>query len=128
MNIKIKKIKICSIKNNTGNLIPFQFNKLSKKKIKRIFFLNIKKNAIRGNHAHKKCTQIFYQLNGLSELILSNKHKTMILQLNEKKKIAVIVNPKTWVQIKSKSNNCCVMVLCDADYKAKDYIRKFENL
>ena len=33
-------------------------------KVKRIFFLYGKKNKIRGEHAHKKCSQFFYPILG----------------------------------------------------------------
>lgn len=128
MKVKINIIKIKNYRKNSGELIPIYFDQFKKIKVKRIFFLNIKKNFIRGNHAHKKTNQIFYQLKGSSELILSNKKSQKKIGLNEKKKVAVIVKPRTWVQIKATSSNCCLMVLCDTDYKKSEYINNFKYL
>ena len=50
------KQKIKSYLNTTGKLIPFTFDRRFPIKIKRIFFLYGKKNKIRGEHAHKKCS------------------------------------------------------------------------
>ena len=61
---KIRKIKIKSFKSLTGKLIPISFNKNFPLPVKRIFFLYGKKNKIRGDHAHKKCSQFFILLSG----------------------------------------------------------------
>ena len=61
---KIKKIKIKSFVNSTGRLIPLTFNKKFPIKTRRIFFLYGKKRQIRGEHAHKKCSQLFLPISG----------------------------------------------------------------
>jgi len=61
---KIRKIKIKSFKSFSGKLVPISFNKNFPFKIKRIFFLHGLKNKIRGDHAHKKCSQIFMPISG----------------------------------------------------------------
>ena len=61
---KIKTIKIKSYVSSTGKLIPFAFNKKFPIKTKRIFFLYGKKEQVRGDHAHKKCSQLFVPILG----------------------------------------------------------------
>ena len=61
---KIRKIKIESYKSFSGKLIPISFNKKFPFPIKRIFFLHGLKNKIRGDHAHKKCSQLFMAVSG----------------------------------------------------------------
>ena len=61
---KIRKIKIKSFKSFSGKLIPINFNKNFPFQIKRIFFLHGLKNKIRGDHAHKKCSQLFMAVSG----------------------------------------------------------------
>ena len=61
---KIKKFRIKSFSKSSGRLIPLSFNKKFPIKVKRIFFLYGKKNKIRGEHAHKKCSQFFVRIHG----------------------------------------------------------------
>ena len=69
MSIKnIKKINLPIINEKNGSLF-FLENKTGKFKIKRVFFVNAKKNSIRGKHAHKKISQIMICLSGKVEII-----------------------------------------------------------
>ena len=61
---KIKQFKIKVFSNKTGKLIPITFNKKFPIKVKRIFFLYGKKDKIRGEHAHKRCSQLFIPIYG----------------------------------------------------------------
>ena len=61
---KIKKYNIKIFRNGSGKLVPLSFDKKFPIKAKRIFFLYGKKNKIRGNHAHKKCSQFFFLISG----------------------------------------------------------------
>ena len=51
-------------KNISGELLPITFDKKFPIKVKRIFFIYGKKKYKRGDHAHKKCSQVFYPLFG----------------------------------------------------------------
>ena len=61
---KIKKFKIKSFSSAAGKLIPLNFDKQFPMRVKRVFFLHGNKNKIRGNHAHKKCSQFFVPILG----------------------------------------------------------------
>ena len=65
---KEKIIKIKSYKKKGGLLLALDFKKTFPIKIKRIFYIYGKKNLIRGDHAHKKCKQIFIAISGKTEL------------------------------------------------------------
>ena len=58
---KIKKFKIRSYSKASGKLIPISFGRQFPIKVKRVFFLYGKKNKTRGDHAHKKCSQFFFE-------------------------------------------------------------------
>ena len=77
MPIKIFKLK--SFVSSNGTLIPIYLNKLKKFKIKRFFILHGKKNSIRGDHAHKKCTQIFIPVSGKIKLEVFKKNKEVFI-------------------------------------------------
>ena len=61
---KIKKIKLKSFSKLTGKLMPLNFNNRFPINVKRVFFVYGKKNKIRGEHAHKKCSQLFVSIFG----------------------------------------------------------------
>ena len=100
---KIKNIKIKSFLKSTGKLIPITFNKKFPIKVKRIFFLYGKKNKIRGQHAHKKCSQLFIPIQGKMILKIFTPKSKKTIRLNTFSKNAVLVPPK---YSKGKGTNC----------------------
>ena len=128
--IKPKIFKTQKFSNINGTLIPIYVNRINNFKTKRIFIVKGDKGHIRGNHAHKKCTQIFVQLTGKSSISIK-KIKNYSFTLSEKHKKILIVPPLHWCTIKFKSNKSSFLVLCDVDYSTKEYIRnykKFKNV
>ena len=124
---KYKIIKLKSFSNNTGKLVPVDFNKELPIKIKRIFYIYGKKNSIRGDHAHKKCYQLFFPIKGSVDLTFNDGDKKKIIQLNPKKNVAVLIYNLVWCKLKFLSKNSIVMVGCDRKYEFNDYIEEYNN-
>ena len=122
---KIKNIKIKSFSKSTGKLIPITFNKKFPIKVKRIFFLYGKKNKIRGQHAHKKCSQLFIPIQGKMILKILTPQSKKTIQLNTSSKNAVLVPPKYWCDVKFINKNSILMVACDKYYQINDYSKNF---
>ena len=122
---KIKNIKIKSFSKSTGKLIPITFNKKLPIKVKRIFFLYGKKNKIRGQHAHKKCSQLFIPIQGKMILKILTPQSKKTIQLNTSSKNAVLVPPKYWCDVKFINKNSILMVACDKYYQINDYLKNF---
>jgi dTDP-4-dehydrorhamnose 3,5-epimerase-like enzyme len=99
-------------------------------KPKRIFFLLANKKVIRGNHAHKKCTQAFFSVKGsfLIECISpGGKIKKIIVKPEQK---IIVIKPLTWVKVHLSKNDICG-VICDRYYEKRDYIhdvKKFNEI
>jgi len=123
----IKKFNLRKITDSNGSLIPVDLKQFSRFDIKRFFMLYGKKGDIRGNHAHKKCTQIFIALSGKVELKISNKRTKKKIILSLKKNIGIYVEPLNWCIIKFLKKNSSILVLCNYKFSEKEYIRKFEN-
>ena len=87
----IRKIKIKSYNSVSGKLVPISFDKKFPFSIKRIFFLHGKKNKIRGDHAHKKCSQLFIPLMGKIKINMKykNTEKSITLSYNKTKALLV---------------------------------------
>ena len=123
---KLSKIKIKSFKKNSGLLIPLNFNRNFPISVKRVFFIYGKLNMYRGDHAHKKCAQIFFPISGKIELILEQKKKKKII-ISSGKAEAIVVPKMVWCRLKFLKKNSIVAVICDRKYEFDDYIEKYEN-
>tara|TARA_Y100000590_G_scaffold403843_1_gene490883 strand:- start:848 stop:1249 length:402 start_codon:yes stop_codon:yes gene_type:complete len=124
---KIKKFKIKNYSNRTGNLIPFTFGKNFPINVKRIFFIYGKKNKIRGNHAHKKCSQFFVPIYGKIILEIKTPKIKKKINLNYSLKTGVLVPPKYWCSIRFVTKNAILMVACDLNYNSNDYLSNFDK-
>ena len=126
----MKSYKIFSFKkfkNVSGELLPITFDKKFPIKVKRIFFIYCKKKYKRGDHAHKKCSQVFYPLFGTTKITTQFKKKKRNITLTHKKNKALLVSPKTWCNVKFLTKNSIILVLCDYKYDFKDYIESYED-
>ena len=124
---KIKNFKIKAYSSITGKLIPLVFNKKFPIKAKRIFFVYGKKNKIRGDHAHKKCSQFFIPIFGKVILDIKTPKMKKKIVLNHLSKIAVLVPPKYWCSIKFTNKNSILMVICDKNYDFDDYLESYDD-
>ena len=124
---KIRKIKIDSFKSFSGKLIPISFNKKFPFPIKRIFFLHGLKNKIRGDHAHKKCSQLFMAVSGKMILNIKTPYLEKRFLIEKNSKYAILVPPKYWCSVKFVKKNSILMVMTDRYYEFKDYIETFKE-
>ena len=123
----MKKIKFKIYKNNTGLLIPFSFSKDTPFKPKRIFIIYGKKNSIRGDHAHLKCSQFLVPIFGSMTVYYENKKGKFSKFLSFAKKDYLLIKPNTWCKIKFNTSNSKLMVFCDREYEFKDYIEEYSH-
>ena len=114
-------------KNISGELLPITFDKKFPIKVKRIFFIFGKKKYKRGDHAHKKCSQVFYPLFGKAQITIQSKRSKKNIVLDYKKSKAMLVPPKTWCDVKFLTKNSIILVLCDYKYDFNDYIESYED-
>ena len=124
---KIKKIKIKSFKSVSGKLIPISFNKKFPFPIKRIFFLYGKKKKIRGDHAHKKCSQLFMAIAGKMILNVKTPHSKKKFLIGKDSNYAILVPPKYWCSIKFIKRESVLMVMNDRYYEFNDYLETFNE-
>lgn len=123
----IYKYKFKAFKKKSGTLIPIEFNKKFPLKVKRIFFIYGKRNYLRADHAHKKCSQFFVPIYGKIRLDYINKKSKGSLILDHKKKECFLLKPKNWCRIKFATKNAILLVLCDRHYEYEDYIEKYKD-
>jgi hypothetical protein len=122
-----KKFSFKKYRKNSGTLIPFSLKKEIPFKTKRIFLIYGKKNFIRGNHAHKKCSQFLVPIFGKMEVEYQGKNFKIKKIIDYKKNLGLLLKPKTWCKIKFITNNSVLMVFCDREYEYSDYIENYKN-
>ncbi len=123
----MKKFKFRSFRKKSGKLTAFSLRKSFPIKVKRIFIINGEKNFVRGDHAHKRCSQFVYPILGKIkiELISKIEKKTIILDHNRNE--GYLLKPKTWCKIKFLTKNAILLVACDMEYQFSDYIEKYSD-
>ena len=123
--MQITKFK--SYKKKSGTLVPFSIIKDMPFRVKRIFLIYGNKGFKRGNHAHKKCSQLLVPVSGKIEVSFENKQKKITKILDHKFKKGHLVEPNTWCKLKFLTNNSILMVFCDQEYRFDDYIEKYKD-
>ena len=123
----INKIKFKAFKRKSGTLIAFSLKKNFPIKVKRIFFINGKKNFIRGDHAHKKCSQFLFPVLGKMTVNYVSRAKKGSIKLDHLKREGFLLKPKTWCKIKFLTNNAILLVACDMEYEFRDYIENYSD-
>ena len=126
----MKLPKIFNVKKFTkrsGKLLPITFNNKFPIKVKRIFIIYGKKNYIRGDHAHKKCSQVFFPIMGKIKISMKYEKTEKSINLNHKGLKALLVPPRIWSRVEFLKNNSVVLVLTDYKYDFKDYIETYEE-
>lgn len=98
--------------------------------IKRVFYVKVsKKDVIRGNHAHYKIIEIIFNISGRFEIEYYNNTNSGKIFLKENE--GIVIDPLTWVNIKSLSDDSIYLVLANGEYEENENIRdkdKFMDL
>ena len=123
----MKKTKLKIFSDDTGSLIPISLKKDIPFKTKRIFIIHGKKNRIRADHAHYRCSQFLIPLYGTIIVDYISKRGKFKKTLSLKKNNNLLLGQMTWCKIKFLTDNSKLMVFCDMEYDASDYIRKYTN-
>ena len=123
----MNKIKFKVYKKKSGTLVPFSLKKNFPINVKRIFIINGKKNFIRGDHAHKKCSQFLFPILGKISVDYVSKKKEGSVLLDFSKREGYLLKPKTWCKIKFLTKNAILLVACDMEYAFDDYIEDYSN-
>ena len=126
----MKSPKIINFKKFTkssGKLLPITFNNKFPIKVKRMFFIYGRKKYKRGDHAHKKCSQVFIPIMGKIKINMKYRktEKSVLLSANRSK--SLFVPPKIWSSVEFLNNNSLVLVLTDYEYEFNDYIETYEE-
>ena len=117
----LKKSKLKIFNDTRGKLFFYQQDNFV---VKRIFFIEGKKNQFRGNHAHKKTKQVLININSnaIIEIISKNSKKIEFSKTGD----IIEITKLNWVKINFKKKGY-IAVACDQKYLRSDYINNFEK-
>ena len=92
--------------------------------IARVFVVQAPAGAIRGQHAHKACTQFLTCPTGSVEVLCDDGLETATYIL-DRPEIGLLIPPSIWAQQTYRDPGSVLTVLCDRPYEAEDYIRDY---
>ena len=80
--------------------------------------------SVRGEHAHKACTQFLTCPYGSVEVLCDDGSEVATFVL-DKPNIGLLLPPSIWAQQTYVIANSVLTVLCDRPYESQDYIRNY---
>lgn len=94
--------------------------------IKRVFTVSAKAHDVRGEHAHKECTQLLICVDG--EIRVDCDDGSQVTQyLLKGMSTGLLVPPGVWAKEEYLIDDSVLMVLCDRGYEERDYIRNYNE-
>ena len=101
-----------------GRQVPFD--------IRRVFTVSAVSGDMRGDHAHKQCTQLLVCVSGKIRVHCDNGAVETIYQLDSMN-IGLLIPPGIWAREEYVTDGAVLMVLCNQNYNEADYIRDYED-
>lgn len=111
---------------NNGFLCVFESGQRVPFSICRVFTVSARKGDFRGDHAHKKCTQLLVSLSGKIRVTCDN-GSVVSEYLLEGMGSGLLVPPGVWARQEYLMDDAVLMVLCDRGYEVDDYIRDYKD-
>ena len=103
---------------DTGAQVPFT--------IARMFTLQAPLGAVRGEHAHRRCSQFMLCVSGAVDIACADGREERLFSL-DRGNLALLVPPTIWNTVTIRKDNSVLAVLCDRPYEEHDYIRDFRE-
>ena len=121
----VKLIELPYLKENNGDLVVVEGN-IIQFNISRVFTVRASKDSVRGDHAHRHCSQLLICTNGAVEVKCDDARTTEIYVL-DKPNFGLFIPPGIWADQKYIEDNTTLTVLCDRPYEEADYIRNYDD-
>jgi dTDP-4-dehydrorhamnose 3,5-epimerase-like enzyme len=97
-----------------GTQVPFA--------IVRMFTLTAPLGAVRGEHAHRQCSQFMICVHGAVDITCTDGREQRTFSL-DRGDLALLVPPTIWNTVTVREQDSVLVVLCDRPYEEHDYIR-----
>jgi len=94
--------------------------------IQRVFVVTARKGDVRGEHSHKRCTQLLVCTSGKIRVACDNGVEASVFVL-EDFNVGLLIPPGIWAREEYMTDSAVLMVMCDIGYDANDYIRIYSE-
>ena len=94
--------------------------------IRRVFTVSAMVGDIRGNHAHRQCSQLLVCVTGEIRIICDNGLEVSNHMLDSADQ-GLLIPPGIWARQDDLTDGALMMVLCDRVYEEEDYIRDYDE-
>jgi dTDP-4-dehydrorhamnose 3,5-epimerase-like enzyme len=129
MKINVKTLELIELKADfalNGNLtviqsfsdVPFPFF--------RIFYVNGMLGSVRGQHAHKECSQFLTCPVGSVSISCDDGKEKKIFIL-DRPNCGLLIPPGIWAEQTYMKDKSLLLVLCDKEYNESEYIRNYND-
>ena len=111
---------------SNGALYVIEAKKQIPFEIKRVFLVNANEGNIRGDHAHKSCSQFLVCTSGSILVKCSDGISNKDFYMDSPSK-GLLIPPGIWSQQIYNINDSVLTVFCDYFFDPDDYIRDYES-
>lgn len=120
----VRLIPLRNFADERGNLVALQPGPQLPFEIARVFIVRASANIVRGEHAHKRCSQYMVCTSGSISLEYKDgkSRKTVVLEGSDH---ALLIPPGIWATQTYLQDDSGLMVLCDRPYEEDDYLRDY---
>lgn len=94
--------------------------------VARMFTVKASAGAERGNHAHRRCSQLMLCVHGIVEVVCDDGSRKRTFSL-DRGNVALLVPPTIWNMTNYRQDDTVLVVLCDRPYEADDYIHDYSE-
>jgi dTDP-4-dehydrorhamnose 3,5-epimerase-like enzyme len=123
---KVASIRFQKYEEDNGFLCVYESGQLVPFEIKRVFSVSAKKGDVRGDHAHRKCTQLLVCTSGKIHVACDD-GSAKSEHLLDGMEAGLLIPPGIWSTQEYLVEGTVLMVLCDRGYEATDYIRDYND-
>ncbi len=122
----VKLIKLPHHFEDNGDLIVMEELVNVPFSIARVFVVRAPDGAIRGQHAHRACTQFLTCPREVIKVACDDGERQVKFTLDHPN-TGLLIPPGIWSQQTYLGKGAALTVLCDRKYEAEDYIREYDK-
>jgi len=120
----LKIVRLPHFFEDNGDLVVLEGSVNIPFDIARVFVVRAPEGAIRGQHAHRKCSQFLTCPSGTIEVVCDDGRQSAEFVLNYPN-VGLLVPAGIWSQQTYRGPQAALTVLCDRRYEEADYIRDY---
>ncbi|GMQ82803.1 MAG: hypothetical protein BMS9Abin05_2265 [Rhodothermia bacterium] len=118
----LQLIELPRFSGDNGELFVVEADSHLPMSIARVFVVRAGEGAIRGQHAHRLCSQVLFCVHGAIRVSCDDGSSQRDIELGSPEH-AILVPPSIWGEQTFLTRDSVLVVLCDRKFEEKDYIR-----